>query len=427
MKAPTLIKMMKTVTIGAVRDGMLSLRGIINPRVVRPILAVCLLVGALAAVTPVFAADPQLYKDSVDALYNLDFSTAENGFESLTRQDPANPVYWNGLASMIWSQIMYDQQKLNIDSFSGSTLGTKNSRDAVDPAAEKRLRETIAIAIEKASAILKKNPNDVEALYALGISNATLAIFEATAKRSYTSALGKAKTARNLHQDVLKLNPSFDDARMSIGAYDYVVSVLPFIVRIALRPFGISGNGKEAGIRAVEAAAAKGQRLSIDAQSMLVVIYSREKRYDDALRLVSELHSRYPRNFVFELSRASLFAKMKRWDDSVHVYEQILEKIDTKKDGYERLRSDKIYYELGNSNIQRSRSDEAISAFNHVVNSKEAGANEKAGSYIWLGKIYDGRNERMKALEQYNAVLQLSCDAGYKEEARRLKQRPFIG
>jgi hypothetical protein len=33
----------------------------------------------------------------------------------------------------------------------------------------------------------------------------------------------------------------------------------------------------------------------------------------------------------------------------------------------------------------------------------------------------------MKALEQYNAVLGLACDAGYKEEARRFKQRPFVG
>src|SRR5687768_793714 len=124
--------MMETVMIGVVRDGMLSLKGIINPRVLRPILVVCLLERAFAGVTPVFAADPQLYKDSVDALYSLDFSTAENGFESLTRQDPANPAYWNGLASMIWSKIMYDQQKLNMDSFSGSTLGTNDSRDTVD-------------------------------------------------------------------------------------------------------------------------------------------------------------------------------------------------------------------------------------------------------------------------------------------------------
>ena len=52
----------------------------------------------------------------------------------------------------------------------------------------------------KAEDILKKNPNDVKALYALGISNATLASFEGTAKRSYRVAHGKAKAAKNLHQ-----------------------------------------------------------------------------------------------------------------------------------------------------------------------------------------------------------------------------------
>src|SRR4030095_12835942 len=113
------------------------------------------------------------------------------------------------------------------ESFAGSSLGTKDSRDAIDATQEKRLRETIANAIAKSDALLQKNPQDVRALYAKGISHATLASFEATAKRSYFSAGSKAKTARDLHEEVLALDPSFDDARMSIGAYNYVVGVIP--------------------------------------------------------------------------------------------------------------------------------------------------------------------------------------------------------
>ena len=72
----------------------------------------------------------------------------------------------------------------------------------MNPEDEKRLRDTIAIAIQKADAILSKNPNDVQALHAKGISNGTLASFEALAKRSYVSAHGKAKAAHDLDEDV---------------------------------------------------------------------------------------------------------------------------------------------------------------------------------------------------------------------------------
>ena len=223
------------------------------------------------------AADPkQIYDHSTDALYNLDFSTAQRGYETLTRENADNPDYWNALASSIWLKITYDQQKLNMESFSGNDrFGTRDSQDAVNPADEERLRDTIAVAITKADAILRKNPNDIRALYAKGISYATLASFEGTVKRSYLSAHGKAKQAKKLHQQVLKLDPGFDDARMSVGTYDYVVGVIPGFVRVLVGLFGIRGAGKSAGIQQVETAAARGRNASTDAKMILTVIYNR--------------------------------------------------------------------------------------------------------------------------------------------------------
>src|SRR5581483_1088720 len=127
------------------------------------------------------------------------------------------------LASAIWLKITFDQQKLNLESFSGKTsFGTKESHENLDPADESRLRDMVSTAISKSDAILKKKSNDAHALYAKGVAEATLASFEGTVKRSYFSASGHAKTAKNLHQQVLKLDPNFDDARLSIGTYDYV-------------------------------------------------------------------------------------------------------------------------------------------------------------------------------------------------------------
>ena len=73
--------------MGKVRDGMLSRKGIM-------IFGRSLLTVALVSVLTqaAFAADPQqTYLHSTDALYNLDFSIAQQGFEGLTREYPDNP------------------------------------------------------------------------------------------------------------------------------------------------------------------------------------------------------------------------------------------------------------------------------------------------------------------------------------------------
>jgi tetratricopeptide (TPR) repeat protein len=372
------------------------------------------------------AADPKvLYEQSTDALYNLDFSTAQEGYETLTRDYQENPDYWNALASSIWLHILYDQQKLNIDSFSGSSLGTKESGDSVDPAKEKRLRDTIVIAIAKADAILKKNPRDVRALYAKGIANATLASFEASAKRAYFSAGKRAKAARDLHQQVLSLDPTFDDAQLSIGAFNYVVGVIPGVVRAVLWPLGIRSAGKELGIQQIETAAAKGETNATDARMMLIVVYNREKNYERALSTVNALHARYPRNFIFELGKASIYGKMKRWDDAVESYHQILAKVEGRKFGYERLAAHKVYYPLGTSNVERFKFNEALDAFAHVTKSKDASPNDKAGAHLWMGKIYDTGGQRDEALRQYDAILALNCDSDFKSQAQQFKRKPF--
>jgi tetratricopeptide (TPR) repeat protein len=312
---------------------------------------------------------------------------------------------------------------MNIESFSGSDrFGTKESRDAIDPADEKRLRNFLSTAMAKANAILKKNPNDVRALYALGNSNVTLAAFEGTAKRAYLTAHGYAKEARKRHQQVLKLDPAFNDARLSIGVYDYVTSAIPWLFRKMLF---ISGGDKAAGIREIETVAVKGKLASTDAKMLLVAIYNREAKFDQSIRLLNELHGKYPRNFVFELAKASVYGKMKRWDDAARVYEHVLEKIRAGRDGYGRLRDEKVYFQLGDSNVHRYQFERAVDAFSRVIAGPDATPDEKATAHLWIGKISDTKKDRTKAIQHYDAVLRLNCDSGLQDEARRYKRRPF--
>ena len=427
--------MIETVTNGNERDGMLSLKGIMprHPQTLacsRGILAAGSLVFGMCLLAlldcSAFASDATaIYEQATDASYNLDFNTAQHGYEMLTQEYPENPSYWNALASVLWLKIAYGQQKLSLESFSGRSLGTKESRDNLDPAEEKHFRDTVAVAIQKADAILSKNPKDVRALYAKGIANGTLASFEGTIKRSYIAAYSKAKMARDLHQQVLKIDPTYDDAQLAIGAYDYVIGVIPGFVRFVLAPFGVRSAGKDVGIQELERAATNGKTTSTDAKMILTVVYTRERQYERAVQLFDAIHAKYPRNFLMELGKASVYGRMERWDDAARVYEEVLAKIQSKKDGYERLRPARVLYSIGTTDISRQQFEKAIETFSRVVSLADASADDKARSYLWLGKLFDSKKDRLKAVEQYDALLALDCSDDLKSEALRYKRHPF--
>ncbi len=384
-------------------------------------------ISALLVQTAV-AADPDLvYRHGVESLYNLDFALAETDFKTLTAEHPEDPLYWNSLASAIWLKILYDQQKLNIESFSlKDAFGTNQSKDEVSAAEEKRLNETVATAISKADALLKKNPKDTHALYAKGAAYATLATFHATVKREYWKARGEASSAKDYHKQVLKIDPNYHDAEMSIGAYNYVMGILPFMFRVAVGLLGMTGDGKDLGIRQIENTARLGTQGSTDAKMMLLIVYNREGRHEDALKIVNELHAKYPRNFQFEMTRAQIQRRMGKFDIALQTYREILKKILSKTNGYERLRGAKVQYEIAKTQTEQKDFGAVFDTYGKIVDPKsDATPDERADSQIWMGMILDSQKMRQAALEHYNAVAKLNCSPVYKEKAAGYIKRAY--
>jgi len=280
---------------------------------------------------PLFAQasrTPQaIYEEGSSHLYNLDFAEAEADFLSLTKSQPNNPDYWNSLAATYWLKILYNQQKFNMETFSQKDrFGTDDSKDTGFEAEEKQFRDAIAKAIALADAILKKDPKNVNAHYAKGVSYASLASFEATIRRSWVTAARRAKDAKDEHLQVLALDPNFHDARAAVGVYNYAVGSLSFAARLLVRFVGLGTGDKPGGVKDVELAASKGTRAQVDSKMLLVVVYGREWQWERARQLLDELHAKYPRNFMFDMTKASLFSKEKRSDLAAQTYVQMIEK-----------------------------------------------------------------------------------------------------
>jgi tetratricopeptide (TPR) repeat protein len=114
-----------------------------------------------------------------------------------------------------------------------------------------------------------------------------------------------ARQSYDEHEKVLALAPWRKDAELIVGTYRYVVSTLSLPVRMMAYVAGF-GGGRERGIQMLEdAAAAKvvsGGTVTmvndarVDALFALILVYNRERRFDDALRVLEELRRLYPRN-----------------------------------------------------------------------------------------------------------------------------------
>ena len=392
------------------------------------ILAVCLVSSPLAALRAPQQVETvdALIAEALYGLYSLDFDEAEATLLSLTEREPHYPRVWNLLASSIWLKIIFEQEKLNLASFTGSQLGGDGSNDLVSEEREERLRDVLARAISEAETILETDPDNVEAIYQIGVTNGTLASFEATVKRAYLAANGAGKTARKFHMQVLTLDPSFNEARLTIGAYDYAVGVLPAWVRFFIAPFGIRGD-KEGGIEQLQYASELGENNGTNAKMVLVVVYNREKEYDHSLAILRDLHSMYPRNYLLEISSAYVYQRMEDWDAAVDVYESVLAKVRSGQDDYDRLEPEPVLFKVGEAHVKRMDADAAVRAFEGILESPESTEELQARAHLWLGKIFDTEGERGRALAAYGMVITLEAPRDIHDEASRYLRRPYEG
>ena len=415
-----------TVMNGTVSERILSRKGIIVS--VWALVVILVVSSGLVHAGPVRGqiaageADP-VDPEVLDALYNLDFDVAERKLEVLVSDAPQNGRLWNLLASSIWLKIVFEQEKLSLDRYMGNRLDGDSANDQVDQERDDRLREALDRAIGIANLALEEDPDDIEALYIRGVAYGTLASFEALVNRAYLAANRAGKKAREDHLHVLRLDPTYNDARLTIGTYDYALGVLPGVVRFLLGVFGVGRGDREGGIRELEYAAELGDRGRTNAKMVLVVVYNREREFEKSLAILEDLHSQYPRNFLLETSKASVYQRLRSWEDAIDTYETVLAKVVTGQDGYDRMDAEPIVFRIGEANVRRSELDLALQSFSSLIDSEILDV--KGRAYLWIGKVYDAMRERDRAVEHYDVVISLDCSDNLKKEARDFKRRPY--
>src|SRR5258708_35627482 len=80
-----------------------------------------------------------------------------------------------------------------------------------DPKVKERIKQLVDRAEDLEELQLKANSNNVEALYARGVTRAQFSLYTALVERAWLSALRNAVGARRDHERVLELDPNYGE------------------------------------------------------------------------------------------------------------------------------------------------------------------------------------------------------------------------
>ncbi len=228
-------------------------------------------------------------------IYNLDRDQALATFRQAIAADPDDAGAYRGLATALWLSITFRRGNMTVDDYLGRP--TKPSAEWAPPPPETiaAFKDALDHALSIAHRRLQQNSRDADAHYQVGAAVGLRASYTATVEGSVMGAFRAAREAYDEHETVLQLDPSRKDAGLIVGTYRYIVAALALPLRLMAYVVGFGGD-KEKGLKMIEEAAVYPGDNQEDARFALILLYNREKRYDDALKQLAILRDRYPRN-----------------------------------------------------------------------------------------------------------------------------------
>jgi tetratricopeptide (TPR) repeat protein len=240
-------------------------------------------------------ADP-LNASAFEHFYNMDYDRSVQEFQKVLDRHPNDPFAVNHLLTAVMFRELYRMGALNTGDYANdSFIGV--AHHPADPKKKDQIKTLVERAEKLEEEELKADPKNVDALYARGNTRAQFSTYTALIERAWFSALRNAVGARHDHERVLELNPQYIDAKLVVGAHNYVMGSLPWGAKVAVSMVGLSGS-KEKGIEYLYEVARANTENSVDAKIALMLFLRREHRYSEALGLLRGMIQQYPQNVL---------------------------------------------------------------------------------------------------------------------------------
>jgi len=383
--------------------------------------------GALTAgAAPVNQAESSVLRArGLQLGYDLDHQDALAAFKSAIAANPGDPTAYRLAAATAWIDLLFRQGAITVDDYLGQARAAipRSAPDAaLDAAFHDALRQALALSEER----LRQHPADADAHFQVGAAYGFLASYTATVEGRVLGSLGPARRAYHEHERAMTLDPRRSDAGLIVGMYQYAVSGLPAPIRLLAHLAGFS-SGRQRGLRLVEDAARVPSDVQPNALFTLILIYNREARYDDALRVIGELQQRFPRNRLLWLEAGNTALRAGRPAVARAALEEGLAR--AARDPRPRAFGEEARWRYAYGAALVALKDDA--AADGELRAALAGATRdwlRGRAHKELGKLADRAGDRTRALDEYRIADRLcraERDSDCAEEARTLQKTPY--
>jgi tetratricopeptide (TPR) repeat protein len=257
----------------------------------------------------------------LDLACNLDHDQALELLRRAVALSPDDPAPHRSLAAVLWLNLLFRRGAVTVDHYLGSFTRSNVDLAKPPPEIDAEFRLHIDRAIALAERRVAANPKDAQAHYDLGAAVGLQASYVATVEGKMLAGFRSARRAYDEHEKALALDPSRADAALVVGTYRYVVSTLALPMRMVAYVAGF-GGGRDRGIEmlretaeldpdskpvrtATGATILRGNDARADALFALILVYNRERQFDQALQVLAELQRLFPRNRLLWLEAGS--------------------------------------------------------------------------------------------------------------------------
>lgn len=376
-----------------------------------------------------------LRRSGIEALYNLDYDKADRDFKEIVKLYPSHPAGPQLLAARLWIKTLYESRRLQSSLYSSQSFYSSGD-DKVDPKIIAGFRNLTREAKRLAEARLKQNPKDIDALDWLAAIQGLKASFEEAVERRHFAALKDGDDAVDHHREVLKLDPNFIDAGLTVGLYEYVVGSLPLPIKVVAGITGFRGS-KKRGLAMLERVTKEGTWSRDDAKTLLIVLYTREKRFSDALSHARDLSAKYPRNYLFRLeaadalvSQAEVERKNKNTEAAIKAEREAFATFDdllhdrTVRDTVSRA-LDLVHFKYGEVLLTAGEGERAAREFLAATKVEHAEPSLVTMAHLYAARAFDLAGKRDDALSQYREVLTRPDIYAAHDEAKKGLRQPY--
>lgn len=351
-----------------------------------------------------------------EALFNLDYETARKSFKEMAVAFPNYPAGPQFLADSLWVETLYQTRRLQSSLYGSDDTFYSTSDDKADPKVVEQFRALTRQARLLTEARLKQYPRDPEALYFLGATEGLKASFEEAVERRHFAALKDGSDAVDRHREVIKLDPNYHDAEITIGLYDYTVGALPLPIKLIAGVAGFRGS-KKRGLATLERVASKGRWVHDEAKTLLIVLYTREKRFAEAAALARELAAKYPPNYLYRLEAADALVSQAALEreanhntattaaetEAFATFESLLRDKAVRDTAARAF--DLIHFKYGEALMTAGQYERAAKEF--LASAEVPGAQQGLATmaHLYAARALDLAGKRNDAVTQYRAVL----------------------